>query len=378
MTPKDMKTVIVDSETSDRGRVSAAGKLPADIGTDYSFKRDIVWKNALGFLALHLAAVYGLYLCSYAHTATMLWMIFVALLSGEGVTVGAHRLYSHKSFKAKFSLRLALILLQTIAGQNCLYIWVRDHRQHHKFSDTDADPHNAHRGFFFSHVGWLMSKKHPAVIEKGKTIDMSDLEADWLVMFQKEFYKPLYAVFAIALPVAIPVHFWNETYINSFFISYMLRNMVVLNITWLVNSAAHLYGTKPFDKFIMPTESTFVGFVALGEGWHNYHHSFPWDYRAAELGSKYCLTTYVIDFLSYFGLAYDLKSAPYTMIEKRALRTGDGTHQVYGFKKIKMGEIAEVVNEANDEKKYEVEENIIGKGKKIFPEVSQRVMAVQG
>lgn len=70
--------------------------------------------------------------------------------------------------------------------KNCLYVWVRDHRQHHKYSDTDADPHNANRGFFFSHVGWLMSRKHPKVLEYGKKIDMSDLEADKYIMFQKE------------------------------------------------------------------------------------------------------------------------------------------------------------------------------------------------
>lgn len=70
--------------------------------------------------------------------------------------------------------------------QNCLYIWVRDHRQHHKYSDTNADPHNATRGFFFSHIGWLMVRKHRDVIEKGKNIDMSDLEADPFVMFQKQ------------------------------------------------------------------------------------------------------------------------------------------------------------------------------------------------
>lgn len=128
----------------------------------------------------------------------------------------------------------------------------------------------------------------------------------------------------------------------------------------------------------MPTESTFVGFVALGEGWHNYHHSFPWDYRAAELGSKYCLTTYVIDFLSYFGLAYDLKSAPYTMIEKRIHRTGDGTHHVYGFKKIKMGDISNGPVDGYDETRYKVEENMVGKGKISLPEVSQRIVAVQG
>lgn len=83
--------------------------------------------------------------------------------SGQGVTMGAHRLWSHRAFKAKLWLRIILLWMHTLAGQNCLYVWVRDHRQHHKFSDTDADPHNANRGFFFSHIGWLLSKKHPKV-----------------------------------------------------------------------------------------------------------------------------------------------------------------------------------------------------------------------
>nr|CAI5859712.1 unnamed protein product [Callosobruchus analis] len=340
-------------------RTSVKGLLPAEIGTDYSFKRKIVWKNALGFLTLHLLALYGLYLCFYCHPLTVFWCLAVGVASGEGVTIGAHRLYSHKTFKARFILRLALIILQTVAGQNCLYVWVRDHRQHHKYSDTDADPHNANRGFFFSHIGWLMSKKHPAVIEKGKTIDMSDLEADWLVMFQKEYYKPLYVLFAIAIPVAVPVWLWNETYYNSFFVCYMFRNILVLNVTWCVNSLAHLYGTKPFDKYILPVESQFVAFIAIGEGWHNYHHAFPWDYRAAELGAKYNVTTFIIDVLNYFHLAYDLRSAPYKMIEKRALRTGDGTHQVFGFKKICDEQDAKlVVAEADNGEMYEVSKNI--------------------
>lgn len=80
-----------------------------------------------------------------------------------GITMGAHRYFTHRSYKAKLWVKVALLLFHTMAGQNCIYIWVRDHRQHHKYSDTDADPHNATRGFFFSHCGWLMSKKHPKV-----------------------------------------------------------------------------------------------------------------------------------------------------------------------------------------------------------------------
>lgn len=87
-----------------------------------------------------------------------------------------------------------------------------------------------------------------------------------------------------------------------------------------------------FCRDIKPVESQFVGFVAIGEGWHNYHHAFPWDYRAAELGSKYNVTTYVIDALAYYGLVYDLKQTPYRIIQQRAQRKGDGTHPVFGTK----------------------------------------------
>ncbi|XP_074033517.1 acyl-CoA Delta-9 desaturase [Leptinotarsa decemlineata] len=320
------QTAPANNWEKEQDQLGSHSNLLGKIGTDYNFKRQIVWKNAIGFLVLHLIGFYGIYCCLKCHIATVAWMVIVGLMSAEGVTFGAHRLYSHKCFKATFSLRLILILLQTVAGQNCLYIWARDHRQHHKFSDTDADPHNASRGFFFSHIGWLMSKKHPAVIEKGKTIDMSDLEADPLVMFQKKYYKPLYVIFAIVLPVIVPVYAWNETYYYSFLVSYMARYIIVLNATWSVNSIAHLFGTKPFDKFILPVESTFVAFISVGEGWHNYHHTFPWDYRAAELGSNFMLTTFLIDLCSYFGLTYDLKTASFKMVEKRLFRTGDGTH----------------------------------------------------
>lgn len=105
---------------------------------------------------------------------------------GMGITAGAHRLWSHKSYKAKLPLRALLMIFQTLAFQNHIFEWVRDHRVHHKFTDTNADPHNSRRGFFFSHMGWLMTKKHPDVKEKGASVDMSDLEADPVVMFQKK------------------------------------------------------------------------------------------------------------------------------------------------------------------------------------------------
>lgn len=101
-----------------------------------------------------------------------------------GITGGAHRLWAHRAYKAKWPLRVILVVFNTVAFQDAAFHWARDHRVHHKYSETDADPHNATRGFFFSHVGWLLCKKHPDVVAKGKGLDLTDLRADRVLMFQ--------------------------------------------------------------------------------------------------------------------------------------------------------------------------------------------------
>lgn len=113
--------------------------------------------------------------------------LFIGWGAAVGVTAGAHRLWAHRTYKATWQLRVLLMIMQTICFQNHVYEWVRDHRVHHKYTDTDADPHNSSRGFFFSHVGWLLVKKHKDVKLKGRSVDMSDLETDPIVMFQKKY-----------------------------------------------------------------------------------------------------------------------------------------------------------------------------------------------
>jgi stearoyl-CoA desaturase (Delta-9 desaturase) len=103
-----------------------------------------------------------------------------------GTTVAAHRLFTHRTFKANEKFKILTVLMQTLAAQEPVLKWARDHRVHHKFTDTDADPHNTKRGFFFCHMGWLMCKKHPEVIKQGKKVDMSDLESDPLLQLQQK------------------------------------------------------------------------------------------------------------------------------------------------------------------------------------------------
>lgn len=105
------------------------------------------------------------------------------------------------------------------------------------------------------------------------------------------------------------------------------RMGISAHITFLVNSVAHIWGDKPYDKFITPTDNKSVALVTLGEGWHNYHHTFPWDYKAAELGgSFYNLATVAIHFFAWIGWAYDLKSVSHSLLVDRINRTGDICH----------------------------------------------------
>ncbi|XP_016660726.1 delta-9 desaturase-like isoform X2 [Acyrthosiphon pisum] len=238
------------------------GTLPDARPIEKQPHQPIVWRNVILCSLVHLGALYGVYLAfTSAKITTTVFAICLYQITAIGITAGSHRLWSHRAYKAKWQLRVIIIILNTIAFQNSVYEWARDHRLHHKYTDTNADPHNSNRGMFFSHVGWLLCRKHPDVIEKGRTIDTSDLLADPIVAFQKKS----------------------------------------------INAAENLAAT----------------IMSAGEGWHNYHHVFPWDYRSAELGNyKFNFTTTFIDLFTKVGWAYDLKTTSPEFVYRRALRTG--------------------------------------------------------
>lgn len=289
----------------------------------------IVWRNVILFVYLHIASVYGIYLMiTDAMWKTWLWAYCLYILSGMGVTAGAHRLWAHRAYKARLPLRIYLSLVNALAFQNHIYEWARDHRVHHKFSETDADPHNAKRGFFFAHMGWLLCRKHPEVVRRGKTVDMTDLERDPVVMFQRKYYLPLVILMCFVMPMFVP-RLWGESLWNGFWICSIFRYCFQLHATWLVNSAAHLWGDKPYDEFINPAENTFVVSLTMGEGFHNYHHTFPWDYSTSEWGWNSNMTTFFIDLWAWLGLAYDLKRVPQNIIDRRRELKGDGTKPWY-------------------------------------------------
>jgi stearoyl-CoA desaturase (Delta-9 desaturase) len=121
-------------------------------------------------------------------------------------------------------------------------------RIHHKFTDTNADPHNSHRGFFFSHMGWLCCNRHPDIKKFGAKVYVGDLENDSDVMFQHKNYLLLILVFSVIVPTLIPWWFWSEKLVVAFSACVALRLVAVYHNTWCINSVAHFFGMKPYDE----------------------------------------------------------------------------------------------------------------------------------
>lgn len=282
---------------------------------------NINWPMGIYVTLMHVYALVGIVMLPFVTYKTLFLAFILWPISGLGITAGAHRLWSHRSYKAHPIVRWFLMLCNSIANQGSIYHWSRDHRVHHKASETDADPHDARRGFFFAHCGWLFVKKHPAVIACGKQLDFSDLEEDPAVMFQKVL-DPWFALFmCFVFPGLMAMAFCEDTFWHGFWVAGALRYVFVLNATWLVNSAAHLYGDHPYDASINPAENPLVSLLAIGEGWHNWHHKYPFDYATSELGifDQFNPTKLFIDGLAKVGLVWDRRRATGAWNKKKVM-----------------------------------------------------------
>lgn len=270
---------------------------------------------------VHVGAFVGIMTITSCMWQTLLWAFLLWPITGFAITGGVHRLWSHRSYKANDLYRFVVMLANSCANQGTIYHWARDHRVHHKHSETDADPHNATRGFFFAHMGWLLVKKHPDVVKAGRELDFSDLENDWTVMLQKKCdpWGTLFMCFVAPAWLASSV--WGEQFWNAFYVAGALRYVYVLHMTWLVNSAAHLYGDHPYDPSSWPAENPLVSLGALGEGWHNWHHKYPFDYAASEFGvsSQFNPTKMIIDICAFLGMVSERKRAtgPWQKLRER-------------------------------------------------------------
>lgn len=273
-------------------------------------QREYHYTNIVYLAAHHSLALYALFcLPSIFSFRLALEIILSAQLTGMlGITAGAHRLWSHKSFEAAWPVRLLFMFANSAAHQGSIYHWVRDHRMHHRHTDTELDPHSIQYGFWYSHMGWLFFRKTDKFREAKSLIQMTDIENDSIVMVQHKNYLLFSNLFCFVLPTLYGWYVWDSVWIGYFYFG-VLRWILLLHATWCVNSVAHMWGTTPYNPRLSSRQNTFTSVVAMGEGWHNYHHTYPYDYRASEFNwnAEWNPTTVLLDTLSSVGLVWNKK-----------------------------------------------------------------------
>lgn len=273
--------------------------------------RKIVWEQALFVLVSHIAAIVGTILYARYHgftwTAGAIALAFF-LMMAFSISAGYHRLFTHGSYQAHGLLRGFLAFFGAGAFEGSVFRWVEMHRQHHAGSDTEDDPHNIKKGFWWAHVGWVIFGYESKVVP-----NIDDLKRDWILRFQDRYYILVAIVSGVLLPwgAGYLLHDpWGGLVIGSF-----LRMVVFHHITWCINSWAHTFGSRPYDPNITARNSLFMALLTMGEGYHNFHHVFPFDYRNGVRWYQWDVTKWAVYLMSGVGLTKNLTRTDQETIE---------------------------------------------------------------
>ena len=277
----------LDTETAPTG---GAGKAPLELtiprgsGTSPSsatgWQRLITALLVVGPLAAVAIAVPLLW-GSVLHPRDVILAVVLYAVTGHGVTVGFHRMFTHRSFTPKRPLKIALAIAGSMAVEGSIVSWVSNHRRHHMFSDRDGDPHSPHRygsgvaaqlrGFAHAHVGWLFRGD-----DSPPERFAPDLLRDRDVVFLSRLF-PIFALVSLTIPFLAG---WGMSGtvvggLTALLWAGLVRMAVLHHVTWSVNSVCHMFGRRPFSANDRSANFAPLAVLSMGESWHNFHHAFP-------------------------------------------------------------------------------------------------------
>jgi stearoyl-CoA desaturase (delta-9 desaturase) len=222
------------------------------------------------------------------------------------LTGGYHRLFSHRTFVVNNFWKFVILLTSSSTFQGTVLVWARNHRAHHRYMDTSKDPYDATKGFWWSHQGWAIQQHRP---EEMSEIDISDLTSDPVVMFSHNYYGLLALSSGLLFPTLFCGLLWGD-YKGGFWLGGIVRIVVFLHCTFLINSLAHYSGDKDYNEHITPVDNVWANLLTMGEGYHNFHHSFPYDYRGSEFKLRVDPVKWLVDIGRFLGIAKEVKSFP--------------------------------------------------------------------
>ncbi len=275
------------------------------------------WRNGIFFLCVHAVALLALMPSLFSWTGVVLFVAGIFVFGTLGMSIGYHRLFTHRGFTCPRWLECTIAVLGSCCGEEAPAFWVAVHRKHHHHSDGDNDPHSPLQSFFWGHVGWLLLKdpelKRYTVIDRYAR----DLQRDpfhawlikhdhWIHLFFLSWLLFFAAGFAGALTTGSTVSDAAQFGLSLMVWGGALRTVVVWHQTWFVNSAAHLWGYRNYETRDDSRNNVWAGIFCNGDGWHNNHHADPTSARHGHKPWEIDLSWLTIRAMMTLGLARDV------------------------------------------------------------------------
>ncbi|MDE3269386.1 MAG: fatty acid desaturase [Pseudomonadota bacterium] len=241
-------------------------------------------------------------------------LLFVgfSFLSSVSITAGYHRLLSHRSYKANGWLKNLFLFFGGGTFQSSALEWVADHRMHHRFVDTPRDPYNIKQGFMHAHISWLFHR-----CERDFSV-VPDLLKDRWIMWQRRYFLPLAIfsgfIFPALIALIIGQQHWLVNILAGLIFGGVVRIVFVHHCTFFVNSICHMWGSRPYSEECTARDNPFIAFLTNGEGYHNFHHRFQYDYRNGTRWYHYDPTKWLISFMALLRQTSDLRRVPHSQI----------------------------------------------------------------
>lgn len=259
-------------------------------------KPPLMWSTIIALIIIHLGALLAFLPSTFSWTAVGLALFLHWLTAGVGITLGWHRLLTHRSFQTPKWLEYVLVFCGTLAMQGGPIWWVGLHRHHHLYSDQDVDHHDSTKGFWWSHLFWMF---HKVPVEHEIPRFTQDIKDDRLYQFLDKYFFHVQLVFAglLYLIGGLPFLIWGV----------FVRLVLVYHSTWLVNSATHKFGYRTYESSDRSTNCWWVALLSYGEGWHNNHHTFQYSARHGLKWWEVDVTWMMIRVLQFLGLARKVK-----------------------------------------------------------------------
>ncbi|MEO8198665.1 MAG: fatty acid desaturase [Thermoanaerobaculia bacterium] len=275
------------------------------------------WTNLL-FLAISPVigivgtAVYALNFGIAWWQPTLCLVLFFTI--GLSIGSGYHRYFSHRAYECHPALESVMLFFGAMALQNSALQWGRDHREHHRFVDTDRDPYNINRGALWAHIAWIFYKQGPE-----RNFDaVPDLLRNPRVMWQHRWSKFIGIGVGLGLPTLVGLFFGSP--LGGLLWGGFLRIVLVHHTTFFINSLAHMWGKRPYSTENSARDNWFLAFFTHGEGFHNFHHAFPSDFRNGIRWYHWDPNKWLIQTFRATRLARNLRVTPPPIVENAKLK----------------------------------------------------------